>query len=697
MLDLTDLELKVLPESMGQLGQLHRLFLLYNPGLGIPPEVLGSTWEEVLGDQGKSANPASILEYYFRSRVSRPLNEAKMIMVGRGGVGKTSLVQRLVHGSFNPREKKTDGIAITSWQVKIRDDYVRLNIWDFGGQEIMHATHQFFMTQRSLYLLVLNAREGEQDANLEYWLRLIESFGNDSPVIVVTNQIKQHQLDLNRRGLQAKFPFIRDFIQTDCEAEIGLDRLRHTIKHETDRLEHVRDPFPASWFTVKDRLANLQENYLTYEQYQQLCTNHAVTETVGQETLVKFLHDLGIVVNFRDDPRLADTHVINPEWVTKGIYKILNAESLVLRRNGELHLNDLSNLLDQQAYPRNMHRFLLDLMGKFELCYEFYGSGGVYLVPEFLGKEEPELPHFAGADALRFEYHYNILPEGLVPRFIVRSRVLNKDLPRWRTGAVLAFEGNQALIKADVQDRKVSIAMTGNPSGRRRLLSVIRSDFQDIHRSISRLQAEEKIPVPGYSGVVVDYAMLRAMEEARERELPHLANGKLVRLNVADLLNGVDGGRESVRVALSYSHKDEVLRAQLETHLKLLQRQGVIGLWHDREIAAGEEWKGVIDDNFKRADVVLLLTSADFLASDYCYDVERNTSLERHDKGEAKVIPIILRPCQWRDSPLSKLQALPKDGKPVTRWDDRDEAWNNVADGIKNVAEEMRRVRLRLA
>src|SRR4030095_10797957 len=110
----------------------------------------------------------------------------------------------------------------------------------------------------------------------------------------------------------------------------------------------------------------------------------------------------------------------------------------------------------------------------------------------------------AGTESLRFEYHYNILPQGLLPRFIVRSRVLNKDLPRWRTGAVLTFEGNQALVKADVQDRKVSITVIGNPVGRRRLLSVIRSYFEDIHRSITKLQVEEKVPVPGYTGEVID-------------------------------------------------------------------------------------------------------------------------------------------------------------------------------------------------
>ena len=100
----------------------------------------------------------------------------------------------------------------------------RLHVWDFGGQEIMHSTHQFFLTQRSLYLLVLNGRQGHEDADAEYWLNLIDSFGEDSPVIVVLNKIKEHPFDLNRRGLMQKFGIVRDFIETDCEDGTGIDR-----------------------------------------------------------------------------------------------------------------------------------------------------------------------------------------------------------------------------------------------------------------------------------------------------------------------------------------------------------------------------------------------------------------------------------------------------------------------------------------
>ena len=400
-------------------------------------------------------------------------------------------------------------------------------------------------------------------------------------------------------------------------------------------------------------------------------------------------------------------HVLNPEWVTNGIYKILNAETIA-RKRGELFLNDLNTILDSTEYPPTMHIFLLDLMRKFELCFEFYENNGQFLVPELLGKEEPDLTPFDAEDALRFDYKYNIIPEGLLPRFIVRSRALNRSRARWRTGVILGWEGNEAVVKADPQDRHVSISVIGPLEGRRRLLAVLRADLEHIHRSIPKLQALGVVPVKGYSGLSVDYESLLVMERENESEYPAVHDGKFVKLQIRDLLRGVDDTRTTkaahktgesqagVRVAFSSSHKDEELRDQLETHLKLMQRQELITSWHDRRIMPGETWKGKIEDAFFRADVVLLLISADFIASDYCFEIEMKTVLERAEAGTARVVPIILRECDWHSAPFGKLQALPKDGIAVTRWPNRDEAWTDVSRGLRRLVEEIRSLPHRL-
>jgi hypothetical protein len=141
---------------------------------------------------------------------------------------------------------------------------------------------------------------------------------------------------------------------------------------------------------------------------------------------------------------------------------------------------------------------------------------------------------------------------------------------------------------------------------------------------------------------------------------------------------------EPISIFFSYSHKDEPFRDQLEIHLSMLKRQGLIKPWNDRMITAGDEWKGQIDENLNAADIVLLLVTANSLASDYCYDIEMKRAMERHEIDEARVIPIILSPVEgWSYSPFAKLKVLPKDGKPVTRWDDRDEAFVNVVQGIR--------------
>src|ERR1700692_1581950 len=135
----------------------------------------------------------------------------------------------------------------------------------------------------------------------------------------------------------------------------------------------------------------------------------------------------------------------------------------------------------------------------------------------------------------------------------------------------------------------------------------------------------------------------------------------------------------SIEVFCAYSHKDETLRKELETHISILKRRNIVSVWHDRRISGGMEWAHKIDDHLNRADIILLLVSADFIDSDYCYNKEMTRAMERHKAEEARVIPVILRDCYWDLAPFAKLQALPRDGKPVATWITRDEAFKEVA------------------
>jgi hypothetical protein len=148
-----------------------------------------------------------------------------------------------------------------------------------------------------------------------------------------------------------------------------------------------------------------------------------------------------------------------------------------------------------------------------------------------------------------------------------------------------------------------------------------------------------------------------------------------------------------IPVFYSYSHKDEDFRKELVTHLELLRRNNLIEGWSDREIAPGSNWKEEINFNIQRAKIILLLISPDFIASDYCYETETIFALEQHENNEAKVVPIIIRPCLWKFSQFKHIQVLPKEGKAITTWENRDSAWLNVAEGIIKVIEEFKEER----
>jgi internalin A len=243
--------------------------------------------------------------------------------------------------------------------------------------------------------------------------------------------------------------------------------------------------------------------------------------------------------------------------------------------------------------------------------------------------------------------------------------------------------------------------VTGPVSSRRRLLAVIRSDLERIHADIKKLQVTEMVPVAGRPAAVVPYAKLRTYEKQGIRSFTDVFGDDVVELDVQTLLNGVDleGARRGdadpahraapLRLFISYAHQDETLRGELETHLKLLQRRGLIATWQDRKISPGTAWQEQIDRHLKSAEIILLLVSADFIASDYAYDLEMRRAMERHDAGAARVIPIIVRDVNWRTTPLAQLQALPTGGKAITLWDNKDSAWRNVSEGIERVIAEM--------
>lgn len=558
-LNLSGNRLTTLPREIGDLFNLKVLDLSRNQLIALPPEIERLTNLRYLDLTGNSLlipfeivmkrrEPSTIVNYYLQHLTGRKrsLNEAKLLLVGQGNVGKTSLVRRLVESGFDPQENKTEGIDIRRWKIVTNQQTIQLNVWDFGGQEIMHATHQFFLTKRSLYLLVLDARLDEDENRVEYWLRMIQSFGGDSPVIVVGNKIDQQPLDLDKRGLRAKYPQIAEVVETSCETGDGIDKLKAVIAREVGVLKHIHDQLLLTWFAIKTKLEQMEQDYIPYAEYEKICQTEAVTDETSQRTLIGFLHDLGVVLNFQDDPRLEDTNILNPEWVTNSVYRILNYPAL--QSNGVLERRQLGQILPARQYPRDKHLFIMDMIRKFDLCFDFEAQKDEkWLIPDLLPKEEPNTGDWSSA--LAFQYHYNVLPGSVISRFIVRMHPYIHQNTYWRNGVVLAREGNEALVKADREDRKIYIRVRGPEKTRRALLAIIRWQFDAIHQTIPGLEVVEKVPMPDHPQIEpVDYGYLRDLEGMGESAF--IPPGLRQRVSVRQLLDGVDEPKQDQRVAL---------------------------------------------------------------------------------------------------------------------------------------------------
>ena len=534
--------LTTLPDWIGNLRSLKQVRIAENP-LNLPDEMIPNVFEE-FRDVYVHVRQRTLTFLRQLWQGKRTINEAKVILVGQGDVGKTSLVKRLRDDTFDPHEPKTSGIAIQPWPIALNKEQIQLNLWDFGGQEIMHATHQFFLTKRSLYLLVLDSRQDERANRLEYWLKIIESVAADAPMIIVGNQSDQHPLDLDERGLRLKYPQIKAIIATSCVTGAGIAALREQIEREIGAMKHVHDLVPLKWWDVKRDIEGWHQDYITHERWNELCARHGIDDEFVQAVALRLFNDLGTVLSYHDDPRLADTNVLNPEWVTNGVYTILNHKPLLERKHGILSMADLPPILSVHGrrYPAHRCHFITEMMEKFELCFRL-DTRDTLLIPDLLPKEAPDTGTWD--DALHFRYGYPILPTSIISRFIVRSQASIEGELRWRSGVVLrSGEGNRALVVADVEAAQIDVRIDGPQTSRRRFLSAIRYTFEQIHNSLSGLKNEirEFVPLPNHPQRLVDYAELLGLEAMNE---DRYVDGVLrQRFDLRQLLDGYESAKE---------------------------------------------------------------------------------------------------------------------------------------------------------
>ncbi|MCB9422778.1 MAG: leucine-rich repeat domain-containing protein [Ardenticatenaceae bacterium] len=509
---LYDNELTAVPEWLVQMPHLKNLYIYWNPITQPPPELFGVAltvteyWED-----GAEVYLEAVRRYYAQQRRegSAFFYEAKLLIVGEGGAGKTSLVRKLqdTAAPLPLLEDSTDGIDIEAWsfplppvsnnqQPATNDQNYHVNIWDFGGQTVYHATHQFFLTKRSVYVLVADTRR--QHTDFYDWLKMQETFGADSPIILLKNLNREHGNQCvieNLPQLRERFPNLKEIVEIDLnnvpnEAEWP-DLLRYLEKHFL-ALDHIGVARPKTWVEVRQVLDADSRDTISREEYLALCAANGIPDPEDALQLSDYLHHLGDILHFQDDPVLTDLVILKPTWGLDAVYRVLDNNEIAAA-NGQFTLSQLRDLWHEARYHHHRDK-LLRLMQKFQLCYPLRDVDDTFIAPQLLGTETPDYEWVSAADDLQLRYSYPIfMPRGILSRAIValHHRIEEQRLV-WRTGVILRDNYARAELLELRGEGEIRIRVNG--SLKRDLLMEIVRALDDLHRGFPKLRYEKLVP-----------------------------------------------------------------------------------------------------------------------------------------------------------------------------------------------------------
>ncbi|WP_287604454.1 leucine-rich repeat domain-containing protein [Thiothrix sp.] len=661
-------------------GQLQNLHLYGNPIFGISSDILGS---EPYDDCHEN-----IKNYWYDLKKGKKVQrQLKVQLVGNGRVGKTTLAYALEH-KYAPDEpfKPTHGIVIKEIQQTLdgEDEPVTLQLWDFGGQEIYHATHRLFLSDDCLYLL-LWAEETEEHPNetrhpVSYWLELIHDLGNNSPVILVKNQIdRADRLPTRPAGLSDDMPGvkqIRQEVKISAMQYRGMPALRGVIESVLEELKYrVCLELPSSWLTVQHALTQLHEQKtLPFAHFKQLCIKAGINHA---EWFAGYLHKTGAL--FYHAGMFQDQIILDQNWAINAVYRAFDPNKPHRRRierMGGRFIGEDASLFwaDEEAKEQAVY---VDFMCNCGICYEPKQQNQwdkkpfaerEFIIPALLpltskaktawGKSRP--------DDWQLDIEYPFLHRSIIERMILRIGETYEGEP-WRTGIFCETDEAQLLLECEYTDKQQST--------QGRLHFQLRGSQPERLVYALRKLVSETSPHRRYAEYLSKAGAERTL-------LPEFKDEAMQHPSKLDASKPVD---KTIKLFISYSHADEAHKERLEKHLKAISRILPLTAWSDRHLFAGEAVDEQIFQQLNTADIVLLLVSPDFINSDYCFTKEMERALERYKYEGNVVIPVIIRhTASWRNHKIGQIVALPKDGKPLAKWDDADEFWGSVEDGIRD-------------
>ncbi len=651
------------------------------------------------------------------------LLEAKIILLGDGRSGKTSLANRLLGKPLPTEADRTQGvdIVIGEYEFPIADNRkFKLHIWDFAGQDKYKPLHQFFYTESSLYVMV--AESGNARTDFDDWLQTAELFGEGSPLIVVLNEF----LDgiglgsFDREIWQKRFPnLLKDVFVVNLGTKRGFEELEYQIRLLAQSLPHTRYPFPKNWASIRRELEGRRnENFISFQEYRKICIKNNLPEKESAVILSSVLHKIGVCLHYQKSRLLKQFVILKNEWATEAVYKILEDVVVAEEKKGFFDLKDLERIWSDEEYCE-MHPQLLELMQQFKMAYPLPGNQE-FVTPPLLPPAPPGDWEWPENNALEVFIEYDFLPKALMTQFIV-SRHPDIDKGKtlvWRNGVVLRWSDALAEVTKTKSQGRDAFFIRSQGHDRNGLMTVILKTFRDLHGEYRGIKFDEKVPCPctgcKFSKNKQHYFDFENLRNRLEKGRFKVECDKsLEEVNLLELLENhfifekLQAGRPLVfkrdmgqgllrlespplKIFISYSKHDLAHKDTLLKHLSPLRRDK-IATWHDRDILAGEDWDKSIKTALMEADVVLYLVTANSLATDYIQQIELPLIEQRCDDGDCRLIPVIVDYCDWTDLDFAKYNALPEKGIPITdkKWTNENQAWLKVVEGVKDILKEI--------
>jgi small GTP-binding protein len=490
-LDLCYLSLKALPDWLPEIAEKFTLAFHFTNGKEKAIVSLeGTTVEGV--DMSIFEQPYEMIVEWFEKRKqgqTHPLNEIKVVFLGDGEAGKSHTIARLINDGGEPDHavfdgQSTPGIVIRNKEYDLGDRKIQVHYWDFGGQEIMHSMHRIFLTGRTMYVILLNARDDTQSDRAKYWLHNVKSFAPDAPVLLVLNKIDQNEnASVDEPDLRGRYDKLTQVVRLSAlkdSPEKFNDRFTKVLLEEIQKTGFLDAQWPISWTKVKERLENMTTHYIMGAAYQTICEGCQVAD--NQKNLLHWFNDLG--VSFcccdKDDYALEDYVILRPDWITNALYIIL-FNKLEGTRNGLIPHASIHRILrsahndpnirctlPNARYNGNDIQYVLGVMRKFSLSFP-HGTDHEFIPMLCQQNSMVDIQYYhKDEDVLEFNMEFDYLPNNLLHRLMV-ERYSELDMATvWRTGAKFNFKelGYSAVVLIDGNTLRFFIRHT-NPMHRR--------------------------------------------------------------------------------------------------------------------------------------------------------------------------------------------------------------------------------------